>query len=293
MRPNARQDAFSRCHPLVNFLFFIGAIGFGVVVMHPAYLIANLLSGICYYLLLHGRKGLRLMLSVLPLSIFLALINPIFNRYGSHVLFLLFGRPYTLEALLFGLVLGGMFLSMMMWFGCYNAVLTNDKFLCLFGSLLPSLTMLLVMVLRLIPNLIRKSGQIADSRRSIGKGAAETDSKKEQLTDGMTILSSLTDWALEGSVVTGDSMRSRGYGCARRTSFQIYRMKPSDRVLLVLCLTLPLCVILAGGLGTTFTPVMHIPPLGWGFAAYCLFLSIPIVLEVKEAITWHILISRI
>ena len=293
MRPQTKQDAFSRCHPLVNFLFFVGAIGFGVVVMHPAYLIASLIAGTCYYLLLHGMKGLHMVLALLPLAIFMTLINPIFNRYGSHVLFLLFGRPYTLEALLFGLVLAGMFMSMMMWFGCYNAVLTSDKFICLFGSLMPAISMMLVMVLRLIPNLIRKSSQIAGARRCIGKGAAETDSKKEKLHDGMTILSSLTDWALEGSVVTGDSMRSRGYGCAKRTSFQIYRMKPADWVLLALCIVLPAAVIAAGNLGASFTPVMVIPPLSWGFAVYCVFLLIPIVLEVKEALTWRILISRI
>ena len=109
----------------------------------------------------------------------------------------------------------------------------------------------------------------------------------------MTILSSLTDWALEGSVVTGDSMRSRGYGCTKRTSFQIYRMKPADWVLLALCLLLPAAVMAAGHLGASFTPELYIPPLTWGFAVYCIYLSIPIVLEVKEALTWRILISRI
>ena len=31
-----RYDGFSDCHPAVNFLFFVGAIGFGVVIQHPA-----------------------------------------------------------------------------------------------------------------------------------------------------------------------------------------------------------------------------------------------------------------
>ena len=35
----------------------------------------------------------------------------------------------------------------------------------------------------------------------------------------MSILGALTSWALEGSVVTADSMRSRGYGTSKRTSF--------------------------------------------------------------------------
>ena len=34
------QDAFSKRHPIVNFIFFLGAIGFGVVIQHPLYLAA-------------------------------------------------------------------------------------------------------------------------------------------------------------------------------------------------------------------------------------------------------------
>ena len=31
-------DVFSKRHPMVNFIFFLGAIGFGVVIQHPTYL---------------------------------------------------------------------------------------------------------------------------------------------------------------------------------------------------------------------------------------------------------------
>ena len=48
-------DAFSNCHPAVNFLFFVGAIGFGVLIQHPAYLIAGAIGAAVYYLLLSGR----------------------------------------------------------------------------------------------------------------------------------------------------------------------------------------------------------------------------------------------
>ena len=38
------SDAFSNRHPAVNFLFFLGAIGFAVLIQHPAYLIAGALG---------------------------------------------------------------------------------------------------------------------------------------------------------------------------------------------------------------------------------------------------------
>ena len=181
-----RSDAFSKCHPAVNFAFFLGAICAAVIIQHPAYLAVGIISGICYYLLLHRRKGLRNILSMLPLFLVLTLINPLFNRYGERVLFWYFGRPYTWEALLYGMAISGIFLEMLLWFGCYNAVLTSDKFTSLFGNVIPALSLLLVMVLRLIPNFMRKATQIAGARKSIGKGAASRDSASRKAVEAQS-----------------------------------------------------------------------------------------------------------
>ena len=107
------NDAFSNCHPAVNFTFFVGAIGCAVVIQHPAYLAMGILSGITYYLLLHGRKGIQNILAMLPIFLILTFANPLFNQYGQRVLFRYFGRPYTLEALLYGLAIGGIFLRVL------------------------------------------------------------------------------------------------------------------------------------------------------------------------------------
>ena len=289
-------DAFSKCHPAVNFLFFVGAIGCGVVIQHPAYLIAGIVAGAVYYLLLSGRKGWKTILGMIPLFVFLTAINPLFNTYGARVLLHIFGRPYTLEALLYGAAIAAMFVAMMLWFGCYNKVLTSDKFTSLFGNLIPAISLLLVMVFRMVPNFMRKTQQIIAARKSIGKGAGEAATNKEKLGDGMTVLGSLTSWALEGSVVTGDSMRARGYGCAKRTSFMIYRMGMTDWTLLVVQTVLLALVFLAaccGQLNAAFTPRLDIAPVSWGIVPYTAFLLIPTVMHIKEALQWRISRSKI
>ena len=293
-------DAFSKRHPLVNFVFFVGAIGFGVVIQHPVYLLAGLVCGAAYYLLLNGKKGWKMIFGLLPMFIILTAINPLFNTYGQTVLFHIFGRPYTMEALMYGAAIAAVFVVMLLWFGCYNAVLTSDKFTSLFGNLIPSLSLLLVMVLRMIPNLMRKAKQITGARKTIGKGINESAPAKEKVMDGMTVLSALTDWAVEGSVVTADSMRSRGYGSAKRTSFMIYRMTGTDMTLLVLQLLLIAIVIAFATMGSTtatFTPEWYIAPVSGtyiiGFAAYCAYLLIPTALHIKEAVQWHISRSKI
>lgn len=288
-----KRDAFSNCHPAVIFLFFLGAIAIGVVVTHPAYLIAGCVGAALYYLLLVGKAGIRNIAALLPFFSLITFINPFINTRGRHILFSVFGRNYTLEALCYGAAIGMMFVLMILWFLCYSLVMTSEKFTSLFGNLLPSISLLLVMVLRLIPALSRKEKQIANARALIGKSPRESDSIKEKIRNGTGILSALTDHALEGSIITGDSMKSRGYGTGKRTNFNIYHMTAHDWILTVLMSTLLLGVVSFGGTKVMFTPVMRIPRVGCGFYLYCIFLLLPSILHIKETVLWHISISRI
>ena len=285
------RDAFSGCHPGVNFLFFLGAIGFGATIQHPAYCAVGCICAALYYLLLKGKDGLKMLGGLAGLFALLSTVNPLLNRSGKTVLFTWLGRPYTLEALYYGMALGSILVVMLLWFGCYSAVLTSDKFTALFGKLIPALSLLLVMVLRMIPAFTRKARQILLARRAIGKGQEARLTDKAR--DGAAVLSALTDWALEGSIITADSMRSRGYGTGRHTNFQIYRWSTRDKLLLVLILGLEIAVLALGGTGASYTPRLKIEPVGWGLGVYALFLLLPTLLHIKEVISWRICISRI
>ena len=293
------NDAFSKLHPAVNLLFFIGAIAFGVLLQHPVYLLAGIFASGVYYFFLNGRKGIKNILLMLPLFVFVTLFNPIVNTRGVTVLFTYLGRPYTLEALIYGLAVAATFVLMILWFGCCGKVLTGDKFTCLFGTLAPSLSLLLVMVFRMIPNLLNKANQIIGARNSIGKGT-ENSSFRDKLNSGMTVIGVLTSWALEGSVTTSDSMRSRGYGTTKRTSFMIYRMTVSDWLLTAVMLALLGIVIffaVNGSMNAEFLPERNITPIkGFniiGFIAYFGYLLIPTILNIREVIQWKTSESKI
>ena len=294
-----RNDAFSKLHPAVNLLFFIGAIAFGVLLQHPVYLLAGIFASGVYYLFLNGRKAVKNLLLMIPLFIFITLFNPIVNTRGITILFTFFERPYTLEALIYGIVTAATFVLMILWFGCYGKVLTGDKFTCLFANLTPSLSLLLVMVFRMIPNLLQKAKQIIGVRNSIGKGT-ENSSLKDKLNSGMTVIGVLTSWALEGSITTSDSMRSRGYGTAKRTSFMVYRIQKADWIsAIIMFVLLGVVVFFAanGSMSAEFLPEINITPIkGFniiGFIAYLGYLMIPTILNIKEVIEWNILKSKI
>ena len=289
-------DGFSRYHPAVNFLFFLGAIGFGVVIQHPAYLLASMVCAAVYYLVLKGGRGIGFVVGMLPVAAVIGFINPLFNTRGRTVLFAFLDRPYTLEALYYGLALGGMFIVMMLWFGAYNQVLTSDKFVCLFGKLMPSLSLLLVMVLRLIPSFVRKTKQITAARTVIGRGTNSGAAFREKLSSGGAVLSALTDWALEGSIVTADSMRARGYGTAKRTSYRIFRMTARDWAVLAMEVLLGAVTVWAVATGraeATYAYRITVAPVTWHLFAYLGFLLIPIGIEIKEAVQWRIILWKI
>ncbi len=259
------ERGFAAYHPAVNFLFFAGAILLGMFFMHPACLLLSLLWSLSYYTF-YRRAG-RVRASSFRRFAFLHdfLLNPVFNTRGDTVLFTCFGgRPYTLEALGYGLSTGSMFLTVVLWFSCYHVVMTSDKFLYLFGRFLPAVSMLLCMVLRFVPNLKAKAETIGNARRCIGKSPTD-GTKREGLEHGTEILSVLTSWALEGAVVTADSMRSRGYGCGRRSHFSNYRMTLRDWVLLtimLLCIAGTVLCVALGGTAAAYFPTNADPQAG-------------------------------
>ena len=74
-----KQDAFSRFHPLINFLSFLCAIAFGVVIQHPAYMLAGCTGAALYYISLKREKGIKMLVGMFPLLLLLTCINPLFN----------------------------------------------------------------------------------------------------------------------------------------------------------------------------------------------------------------------
>ena len=144
------------------------------------------------------------------------LINPLLNTQGSRVLFTYMGgRPYTAEALFYGMALAAMFAAVVLWFSCYNVVMTSDKFIHMFGRMAPSVSLILTMVLRLVPGYRRRLRQISTARRCIGMAGGSTagpPGRRERMRNGMAEVSALTSWAFESGIVTADSMRGRGYG---------------------------------------------------------------------------------
>ena len=216
------------------------------------------------------------------------------HTLGSTVLFTYFGRPYTLEALVYGFAIGGMIVSVILWFSCYGVIMTSDKFTSLFAPIIPAVSLLLVMVLRLVPSYWRKAKQVSAARKCIGKVGADT--AKGKIAEGASVLSALSMWALEGSVMTADSMRARGYGTARRSSFQLYRFRVNDAAFAIIMLAAAIFVIVGASGGCTavsFVPDISVAEADGFLAAYAILMLMPSIIEIRELFIWNYSISKI
>lgn len=267
---------------------------------HPVYLAIGLACSLCYYVVLRGRRAWRLVGMLVPLVAAVAVVNPLFDPLGAHVLFTwLGGRPYTLESLLAGASVGAMVAAMLFWFGCYNVVMTSDKFVYLFGRLAPSASLVISLVLRFVPRYQQKLRELIAAGTCVGCSGSAS-SFRTRLRQSAARLNALAGWALEGGIVAADSMRSRGYGLPDRTSFSLYRFCMRDALMLAAMVALAACAaaaIIGGTADIQYLPTFKMPavtPMGTvGYAAYALLLAIPSAIDIREAVQWRISLSRI
>ena len=287
------ESGLALYHPLVSFGYFVAVIAGTLLFIHPFFSYISLACAIVFSAFVNGKKALWATLGFgVPMFLFIALANPIFNHRGATILFYIGGNPVTMEAFLYGLVSAGMMFAAVVWFTCYNTVVTSDKFLYVFGRVLPSIALIVSMTLSLIPKLMAQVKVIADSQRTLGLDW-KSGTVPERIRAGARILSILVSWALEDAVITADSMRARGYGQHRRSSFSVFRFSKRDGIMLALIGVFLAAEILtyATGRGTmTFYPSV-IPPStdAAGILLYGAFFALgilPTAIQIKEDRKW-------
>ena len=123
-----KNSEFKSFHPFVNLIYFVFAVGFSCILLHPAFLLVSLITGLCYSYILNGKSFLRRLLNIFISMVFMGLINPLFNHQGATILtYFPSGNPLTKESLMYGAFTGVMIASVLLWFGCFNCIFTTDK----------------------------------------------------------------------------------------------------------------------------------------------------------------------
>ena len=291
------RDTFSSYHPIINFLYFGLVIAFTMFLMHPVSLAISLASALVYAVYLNGRRAVRFsLLYMLPMMVVAALVNPAFNHEGATILtYLPSGNPLTLESILYGAAAAAMLAAVVTWFSCYTAVMTSDKFVYLFGRVIPALSLVLSMTLRFVPKFQAQLQVVSEAQRCIGRDVSNGGVLR-RLRNAITILSIMVTWSLESAIETADSMKSRGYGLPGRTAFSIYRFDSRDQSALswlLYCGFFLCCGAAAKGFYWRYYPTARGVPLTPMTvclqAVYLALCLMPVILNIRADREWGVL----
>ena len=293
------MNAYSSYHPIVLILYFLSVTTLTMMTVNPVFLTLALLGGLCYFALLKGAKEFFLDLAFyIPMMLLIAVVNPLFSHNGETILFFLNDNRVTLEAIIYGVFIAVLIVAIIYWFKCYNEAMTSDKFIYLFGKIIPKLSLILSMALRFVPEYKKQIKKISKAQKTLG--LYSSNSIVDKITGGIQVFSILITWSLENSITTADSMKARGYGLKGRTSFSLFKFTLRDGLMLSIIVCIMSVIVMSISLDKVYFnyyPVINSADnSSFAIITYvllCILVFIPFLIEVKENIRWKLLISKI
>ena len=278
---------FEQCHPTVNLIYFSVVLYTALYFDHPLLLAIALISAFAYSVKRNGIRSLIFNIALLPLGAAFALYYSSYHHFGVTVLRQNFiGNNMTLEALVYGFVLGLSVTGVMIWFSCVHSVFTTDKVVYLFGRISPRLSLFLAILLRLVPRIKKEARRINTAQKGIGRGANQGNPFR-RLQNSIRIFSMLITWTIDSLTTASESMQSRGSALRGRKAFSIYRFDNRDRAYVVAlfgCLTAVLMAVLLQQTDIIYDPRIIMTPITamsyLFYAGYAVFCLMPMGLEV-------------
>lgn len=158
-----------------------------------------------------GRELRRAAWIAVPLGLLIAAINPLVDRNGLTVIARLGSAPWlgqidiTLEAVVYGLVLGLRAVVLIEAFALYSAAVDPDEVLRLFRRVSYRSALTAVLATRMVPVLGRDARRMADAQRCRPRPAPR-----------LALVRALAGGALDRAVDVAATLEVRGYGSARR-----------------------------------------------------------------------------
>jgi len=254
-----------------------------------------------YSVMLKGTKAIKTNLTyMLPMMIAMSLINPVFNHKGvTTISYLPSGNPLTLESIYYGFAAAIMIASVICWFSCYNEVMGSDKFIYLFGKIIPSLSLIISMTLRFVPRFTAQLKVVNNAQKGMGRDVSRGGIIK-RAKHGLDIVSIMITWSLDNAIETADSMKSRGYGLPKRTAFSIFTFDKRDKGALYFIMLSGIYTLIGSMMGGMY--FRYFPSIKGAdfsvfgvsvFISYLLLCVCPVIIEIWEAVRWRTLRSKI
>ena len=278
---------FDSYHPAINFIFFTVAIGCTIWFHHPVFLAISYVCAFAYSVKLKGINALVFNLVLIPLLVVYAGWYAYYNHFGvTNLKRNIIGNQITLEALVFGFVIGFTVAAVLMWLECVHELITADKVVYLLGRVSPKLSLFASILLRMVPRTKARGQKIDTAQRGIGRGTCDGNIFR-RIWNVFRELSILIMWLIESLVESSTSMRCRGYGLRGRTAYSIYRFDNRDRSFVIGlfgCISMIIAAVLLDQTQIHYNPQIIFNRITavsvFFYLAYAVFLLLPMTLQI-------------
>ncbi len=291
------MDTFRRRHPLVPLTLLLSVLLLVMFAQTPTLTVSAFLGAVLFLCVTKTKLSVKTVLCYLLLWVLVAVTNPLFSTGGATPIVFVNGRPYTKEALLYGIHLGAMLIAVLLWFRCDRLLVPEENRFYLFGGIAPKLALLITTVLRFVPLLRRRAGEMRAAQTAVG--VYDDPDWIHRTKSSMTTMSALTTWSLEHAIDAGAAMKARGYGLPGRTTYRTCRFRAMDGVCITVILALTAVTVVAlatGRLDISYYPNILTAPADTlsrcGVTAYAVLCLLPFLTSVKEAIRWSFYRSK-
>ncbi len=175
-------------HPGILIVYYLILALSAFLFSNPYYMITFIVL-MLFLIYLQGVRSelVNVMKIFIPLGALIIIINPLFVYEGAHRIYLWGSYFITLEALVYGFLMAGTFLIVLLALSSYNKTVSYQEMLYILSKKLPVISMVLVMALRFIPLLnsraveIEKLFKLENREYLNSEDALESSSENENL----------------------------------------------------------------------------------------------------------------
>ena len=175
-------------HPGILIVYYLILALSAFLFSNPYYMITFIVL-MLFLIYLQGVRSelVNVMKIFIPLGALIIIINPLSVYEGAHRIYLWGSYFITLEALVYGFLMAGTFLIVLLALSSYNKTVSYQEMLYILSKKLPVISMVLVMALRFIPLLnsraveIEKLFKLENREYLNSEDALESSSENENL----------------------------------------------------------------------------------------------------------------
>lgn len=156
-----KPTAFDSLHPALPLVYFAVALVLAMAAPHPTLLALSFAIAALYGVWLRGGRAVtRSFAWQFPLLAVIVAVNPLFSSTGTTELFRIGTQAVYAEGYANAATMALLLLCVMQWFANADAVLGSDKVMGTLGGILPTISLMISMIMRLIPQFVRRGHAI-------------------------------------------------------------------------------------------------------------------------------------